>query len=574
MQKETQDLIKKSNEEAKRINDEVNERLKKASETILPLLETYKEQHSTLSRELKKQIKQIEECNHKILNLILTEDSSNEFQEKGMIQFQLEGKANENFVKSLQNLNGKYITDKFFLSLPYMIGNIEDIDLQFFKEDFNTLKKISNKKEKLLDEFNQTITSMYQLERNVSELEKEVTRPFEDDDLKNDEDIEKYFSIQKEVAKAMFDEQGLFEITQKVYSEYKISINYDEKAEILTITIEKGFNLDGKMIDISNKKVKELEEQIQKLKQENKELKEDSFKLVDFKSIPIENQISFNDKLSRSLSNIRNEDLTEITNTMTSKRTNSEVLKVLIQNEMIETNEQVIDDFDELVFETIYSLSQKNKYFDIQMIKEQLTQQKDNRHKNELDELIAKAIDKGRTTFFQIEVPENIKKTMKKDFNDRRGVKEPFFYIAESYVVKGGQKKSVYQLRGKSLYFDYVEARGQLITKENEMLQLTGFKKDKKNLLIIKRISDRIKDMQYQKKKNKENHYQDKILFDFLFSGIDFEHDPKGKPIKEESVKKNKSRAKETIESILKQYQKKKIIKSFKTLLDGISIEL
>ena len=169
---------------------------------------------------------------------------------------------------------------------------------------------------------------------------------------------------------------------------------------------------------------------------------------------------------------------------------------------------------------------------------------------------------------FQIEIPESLKSTLKGDF-DRRGTNEPFLSLREYYVIKGGQKKSVFEPTSKSIYFDYIEAKNQLITKNNEMLQIGGIKKDRNTILLIKRISDRIQDMKYQQSKNKGHSYIDKIKLESLFEGLNFNEEN----IQSDSVMKKKQRYIETITKILNDYKKKKFIKSYK-LQDDITIEL
>ena len=264
---------------------------------------------------------------------------------------------------------------------------------------------------------------------------------------------------------------------------------------------------------------------------------------------------------------MKNKKIAEITNQITTKRNRNEVMRTLIENDMIETNEQILDDFEEYCLEIIYSLIKKNQRFDRQMIKDQLTQQKGNRHKSEIDDLIDKAIQKGRTTMFQIESPDSLKGTIA-NF-DKFGIKEPFLPLREYYVIKGGQKKSVFELTSKSIYFDYIEAKNQLITKNNEMLQIGGIKKDRNTILLIKRISDRIQDMKYQQSKNKGHSYINKIKLESLFEGLNFNE----KNIQSDSVMKKKQRYIETITKILNDYKKKKFIKSYK-LQDDITIEL
>ena len=101
------------------------------------------------------------------------------------------------------------------------------------------------------------------------------------------------------------------------------------------------------------------------------------------------------------------------------------------------------------------------------------------------------------------------------------------------------------------------------------MLQISGIKKDKNTILLIKRISDRIQDMKYQQSKNKGHSYIEKIKIESLFERLDLNEEN----IQSDSVLKKKQRYIETITKILNDYKKKKIIKSF-SLQEDISITL
>lgn len=174
-------------------------------------------------------------------------------------------------------------------------------------------------------------------------------------------------------------------------------------------------------------------------KEEEEKKKEKEFD--DFKPIPIEKAIAFNDKLSNNLHKLENNTETRISNT--GGRKNTSTMKVLIENGEIKTS-RVLEKFDEVVLESIYSLIQKNQFFDVQMLKDEMTQNK-NRHKGEIDKAIEKSLNKLSTTKIQIEIPEELQKTMKTDF-DKIGIKEIILPLREYYVVKGGHKKSVFRI--------------------------------------------------------------------------------------------------------------------------------
>lgn len=529
---------------------------------------------------LKKVAKQIQKKNLQILQAVLNENDFKEFKKQGKIEVALNGAINEEQKKIVEALNGKFITEKTLLIFPLWIeGGIKQDELKLFQEDFESVSKQVEEKRKLLDKYYQYQSRIILTNQQVGHIQeaffetlpKYQGQELETIDLTNENVFNFFSDIQEKINQASVNEKTLFELATDTESDYKISFIYDEEKQETRFTFEKGINTSGHAIDLSNPRIQELEKENKELKEKlekQENIQEEIEILSDFKPIPIENQYSFNDKVSKSIVKMTNNKIAEITKQGATKKTKNEVMKVLIANNTLQTNEQVIDDFEELTFETIYSLLKKNQRFDIQMIKDQLTQQKGNRHKSEIDDLIDKAIQKGRTTMFQVEIPDTLKDTMKGDF-DRMGIKEPFLPLREYYVIKGGQKKSVFELTSKSIYFDYVEAKNQLITKENKLLQFKGFQKNKTNLLLIKRISDRVQDMKYQQKSNKGHSYIDKIKLESLFERIDFNEDS----IQEKSVQANKKRTIDIVEKILKQYQKEKIIKSF-SIQDDITITL
>ena len=530
-------------------------------------------------KELKKVAKKIQKKNLEILDSVLNENDFKEFKKKGKIEVAINGAINEEQKKIVEALNGKFITEKTLLIFPLWIeGGIQQDELKLFQEDFENVSKQVEEKRKLLDKYYQYQSRIILTNNQVGKIQelffdilpKYQGQELETIDLTNENVFNFFSDIQEKINNAKIEEKTLFELATDTESDYKISFVYDEEKKETRFTFEKGINISGHSIDLSNPRIQELEKENKELKEklEKKEdIQEEIEILSDFKPIPIESQYSFNDKVSRNLVKLKNGRIAEITNLGKGKKTKGEVMKVLIENGQLETNEQVLDDFEELVLETFYSLNKKNQNIDIQMIKDQLTQQKGNRHKSELDDLIEKALIKGKKTDFKIESSEALKGTIG-DF-DKFGIKEPFLPLRELYVIKGGQKKSVYQLTSRPLYFDYVEAKNQLITKNNTMLQISGIKKDKNTILLIKRISDRIQDMKYQQSKNKGHSYIEKIKIESLFERLDLNEEN----IQSDSVLKKKQRYIETITKILNDYKKKKIIKSF-SIQEDISITL
>ena len=194
------------------------------------------------------------------------------------------------------------------------------------------------------------------------------------------------------------------------------------------------------------------------------------------------------------------------------------------------------------------------------MIKKHLIKREE-RHRMKLDDDIEQAIEKLRITFIEIQSPIELKKTYKKPF-DKMGIRETILPLREFYVIKGGKKTKVFSFTNVSIYFLYAEAKGQLMTKEPEYLEVKIGKKGKNELVLINKISTRIKDSKRQrdlKKLYNGKEYIDTILFDFLLKTLDYNEEN----IQEESLEAKKQRYLKIVEKIFRDYQSKKIIKSF-----------
>lgn len=312
----------------------------------------------------------------------------------------------------------------------------------------------------------------------------------------------------------------------------------------------------------------DYEEELDYIKQLKIKLDEKE-KLKTFKPFPIDNAISFNDKISNNFVILRNNELVEVEKTGgTSKKYKDSVLKVLIQNGEMTTT-RILEPFDKVILQSIYSLIQKNNFFDIQMIKEHITGNK-NRHEGKLDKEIENSINKLRTTLIQIEIPSDIQEQLKMTF-DKSGVKDNILPIREYYVIKGGVKKSVFGFTSKSIYFDYEEARGQLITKNPKLLQGGIGNATKQTITLTDYISNRVEDMKHQQEKNKGKFYIEEIKLETIWKLILTEEDLK---MKADSLQKKKRRYIEDIEIILKTYKADKYIKDFERYSEGFKIKI
>lgn len=574
------DLMKKAEEIEKETEGKVFESdLDYITEKLKDLSE-YNEENFT---ELKKIAKKIQKKNLEILDSVLNEKDFKEFKKKGKIEVAIKGTLKEEQKKLVETLNGKFITEKTLLIFPLWIeGGIQQDEVKLFQEDFELVSKQVEEKRKLLDKYYQLQSRIILTNNQVGKIQelffdilpKYQGQELETIDLTNENVFNFFSDIQEKINQASINEKTLFELATDTESDYKISFTYDEEKKETRFTFEKGINTSGKAIDLSNPRIKELEKENKELKEklQKQEEPEEIEILSDFKPIPIDKQITFTNKLANIGSKLNNGKWAELTNQGgQSKKMKNLVEKVFVENGEMKTSKPLTD-FDILLLDTIYTLSEKNKYFDIQMIKEHLIKRKE-RHRIKLDEDIEQAIEKLRITFIEIQSPVELEKTYKKPF-DKMGIRETILPLREFYVIKGGKKKKVFAFTNVSIYFLYAEAKGQLMTKEPEYLEVKIGKKGKNELVLIDKISTRVKDMKRQRDSKKSyngKEYIDSILFDFLLENLDYNEEN----IQELSLEAKKQRYLKISEKILIDYQKnKKLIKSFTMEANSFKITL
>lgn len=581
MVKELNDLMKQVEEIEKGTEgkvfepdlDYITRRLKDLSE--------YNEENFT---ELKKVAKQIQKKNLQILDSVLNEKQFKEFKKKGKIEVAINGAINEEQKKIVESLNGKFITEKTLLIFPFWIeGGIKQDELKLFQEDFENVSKQVEEKRKLLDKYYQYQSRIILTNNQVGQIQAlffDILPKYQGQELSKDtidltnENVFNFFSdIQEKINNAKIEEKTLFELATDTESDYKISFVYDEEKKETRFTFEKGINISGSAIDILNPRIQELEKENKELKKklQKQEEPEEIEILSDFKPIPIDKQITFTNKLANIGSKLNNGKWAELTNQGgKSKKMKNLVEKVFVENGEMKTSKPLTD-FDILILDTIYTLLQENKYFDIQMIKKHLIKREE-RHRMKLDKDIEQSIEKLRITFIEIQSPVELEKTYKKPF-DKMGIRETILPLREFYVIKGGQKKKVFAFTNVSIYFLYAEAKGQLMTKESKYLEVKIGKKGKNELVLIDKISTRVKDMKRQRDSKKlynGQEYIDTILFDYLLENLDYNEEN----IQELSLEAKKQRYLKIAEKILNEYKKNKIIKSSKMEINSFKITL
>jgi len=154
---------------------------------------------------------------------------------------------------------------------------------------------------------------------------------------------------------------------------------------------------------------------------------------------------------------------------------------------------------------------------------------------------------------------------------DKIGIRETILPLREFYVVKGGHKKQVYGFNSKSIYYEYEEARGQLITKDKKLLQGGIGNATKQSIVLTDYLSNRIEDMKHQKEKNHSDNYIQEITLETIWSLILTDDDLQMKP---DSLQKKKKRYQEQIKTILTTYKNDRYIKDFENYSNGFKIKL
>lgn len=526
----------------------------------------------------------LEEYNKKIAEI---EKENKENSEDLLLKITIEEiQMNESVERMIEQLNGKFITYNFLLMLPSYFTGIKETDVTYIQELLSNIQTLSEEKKEIMQQFyklydeiienNQELTSYMQniweeLPSSEREIEGKTQKVI---DITDKEVFDKYMNQHQNITSGIIDSLQLFEMSRMAETELRLSFDYNKETQLLKIYIQKDLNFSNSYVDITERKVEKLKEEKERLEKEIQELKEekqeDTDKLDDFKPIPIDKAIAFNDKLSNNLHKLENNQEIEILNTggKKNKKLQQSVMKVLVKNGEMQTS-KILEPFDRVVLQSIYSLIQKNQFFDIQMLKEEMTGNK-NRHKGNIDKEIETSLNKLRTTLIKIEIPEELQDTMESKF-ERVGIEDTILPIRKLFVVKGGHEKSVFGFTSNSIYFDYAKAKGQLISKDTKLLQGGIGNATKETIILTDYITTRIEDMKHQKEKNRSNSYIEEIKFETIFSLILTENDLQ---MKQDSLQKKKKRYIEQIKTILQTYKKDRYIKHFEEYSEGFKIKI
>lgn len=544
-------------------------------------IETFKllkEENLKNYKKIKSIIKKIQTLNNVILKTMIAEEDFKQFKKEGKIHFTLNQKINKKELQQLEIFNGQFISEKTLMTIPYITGGITEDTLKYFNEDFEVLEEITKKRNKYQDQF-------YSLYNKISETNKELskirdsffedlprTNYFDEEegiekntiDLTNANTLEKFRELMTELNEAIVDEIEMFEMKRLVNSQYKFDFKYDEETQTFNVLFTKDLNLTNKYLDISNTNIENLKGEIKRLQDKLKEIEEPE-EIIHFKPTPIEKVISFNDKISNNFEKLENGTNNLIAKTGGKKKSLKDSdIQVYIEN-LTMTTSNPLERFDKIVLQTIYSVLQKNRYFDIQMLRKTMSGII-NRNRTKLDEDIEKSIKKMWTTLIEIKIPEELKTTFKDTDFEWESIKGTLLPLIELNGKKGGRPVKLYGLEANPIYYSYIKAKGQLQTKDEKLLQIATATKE--NVIIVDYLTTRIEDMKHKKKcdDNLKN-----IRLESIWELIEKEED---KEMTQKSLNQKRKRREKDIEEILKNYVSIKYIKSYSKTKTGFKIEI
>ena len=541
-------------------------------------IDLLKEENLKNYKKIKSLIKKIQNSNNVILKMIIAEEDFKRFKKEGKIHFTLNQKIDKKNLQQLETFNGKFISEKMLMTIPYITGGITKDTLKYFNEDFELLEKTTKTRNKYQDQF-------YSLYDKISETNKELgkirdsffeelprTNYFDEEegiekntiDLTNPNTLEKFQELMTKLNEAIVDEIEMFEMTRLVESQYKFDFKYDEETQTFDYLFTKDLNFTNKYLDISNPKIEELKGEIKRLQDKLKETKEPE-EIKQFKPTPIEKVVSFNDKISNNFGNLENGTNNLIAKTGGKKKSLKDSdIQVYIENSTMTTSNP-LEPFDRIVLQTIYSVLQENTNFDIQMLRKTMSGIT-NRNGTKLDDEIEKSINKLWTTLIEIKIPEELKQTFKDTDFEWESIKGTLLPLIELKGKKGGKQVKLYGLEANPIYYSYVKAKGQLQTKDTKLLQ-TGTA-TKENVLIVDYLTTRIEDMKH--KKNCDDNLKN-IKLESIWELIETEKD---KAMTQKSLNQKRKRRQKDIEEILKNYVSIKYIKSYSKTKTGFKIEI
>lgn len=414
--------------------------------------------------------------------------------------------------------------DNTIISIPFEIKDLEKINLDVLK---NTIKKEIENTQKIKE-----------ILEDREKLRKEI------------------FDVSNEMSKQEKEVQGKLQTV--------IFYDYENLLKILEIgqKIDNYFNIQD-YPNLSKRdyeyRLEQEEEMLQYIKDGLEEKRAKNFKPINPNSL-----ITMNDKVTRELKKLAKDIEQEILNVKGYDNPyKDEKVTIILQNVEMQTS-QVITPFDEIVLDSIYTLMQSNKYFDVAMIKRLLTQQVRNT-KIQLDNDIKESIEKMRVTIIRLTfsdfLNESYQKPLSKKMKNALKVGDYLLPIRNVEVIKGGTEKEVYLFAYEPLYFAFTKMQNQFITSDVKLLDVP-MSQTKDNILIKTYIAKRISNMKYQNKKQQKSPYKENTInVETVFNELELLKD---EGLSENTYNVKRKRYYAVIKEILNEYKKKGIIGDYK----------
>lgn len=343
----------------------------------------------------------------------------------------------------------------------------------------------------------------------------------------------------------------------------KIKLYNDKRKKMFDIILNKTFLSPTEYMRI---KFYDINESLINAYKNKIESSEKNISLLNYEFDNSPYNIGFNDKVSNNITKFKENEEIEISKTTGNK-------KIDQKSNIIVKVSGKITPFQKVVYQTIFTITKEKNYFSVNEIvkriknkknevidKETLKIKQKGNVKTQIDALVVEAIEILRKTDLSLIIAEEINNTFEKplDENIQNNIKIlgpmlPVYVIDRN--INGNIIKS-YEFIGnaKPLYFKYVEARGQLVYKPEEMLQIPNYRDDETGILIKDFICQKIQNLQYQLDNGKINKSLLNIKYETIFNELQLDI----------SNRTTKSRYRERVLQVLEAQKEKGYIENYK----------
>ena len=595
----------KSNESKESKIQEYLKQVESIGESNQKLFETYKELVVT-----------IEDLSRKILKFSFSEEEINllyegkEVKRNYMIkEYQKNKDSIDNWAESFEKvINNHFVADSFFF---FQGKTFEDYNLDRLEESFELREKrrrledsqyeeithLEDTREEIFNESSKIEEEIRKNNKAIGEIEKKVFQAIgrrtevvniqgenEEVDLidttnLNDNFTLKIFETFQNARQEVAEIGNILNIFERSFLQLKVFFDSEllDDDFCFSFRIRREANYTEKFLQLIRKKDDILQD------------------MEKFQPIKTDKFTSFNDKVTNTLPKIKNKDKTEIAVIKESNNAREQLVNIILEtsdSSQMKTSTP-LNQFDIRVLQHIYTITRKNLYFDIQMLKESLTGGNANRHRNKLDEDIEKSIEKLSSTYITIEIPletqegmfkgnEKIKKNWENSYKNENNediyeINQHIISLTKQTIQRRRNKKinvrKMYSLNNEPLYFVYAVATGQMQTKDIKLLEGGISTPSQESCILTDYLSTQIHNMQYNKGKKTEN--LNNIRKEGIFEILDFSEEKMRKEgIKDTTIRTRKRKILILARTILNEYVRIKEIKSYTEKEESFNIRL